>query len=165
MFFGRICQVQLYHDQNFSRPNIFSVKYFLTGYVKTKSYCDQVLSRSTAARPTLASSNNFLTQYYSGQPLIIIESIILPQASRSKHDQQTNNWDCAEEELGGKSTCVCRPASRSKSSCPRKVDVGTSTDQGVVTMTVEEFNQVLVWLFVLFGQPCASVPYFTLPSK
>jgi len=74
-----------------------------------------------------------------------IESIILPQASRSNHDEQANNWDCEEEELGGKATQARRPASRSKSSTPsaRKVDVGTSTDQKVVTMSVEEFNQVL----------------------
>ena len=94
-----------------------------------------------------------------------IESIILPQAPRSIHDQQTSNWNCEEEELGGKSTCVRRPAPGSKSSCPRMVDVGTSTDEGVVTMSAEDFNQVLVWLFVLFGQLGASVPHFTLPPK
>ena len=34
-------------------------------------------------------------------------------------------------------------ASGSKSSIPRMVDGSTLTDQGVVSMTVEEFNQVL----------------------
>ena len=72
-----------------------------------------------------------------------IESINLPQAARARDEQQPNNWDYEEEELGGKATCAHQSASRSKSSCPRKVDVGTMTDQSLVTMTVEEFNQVL----------------------
>jgi len=72
-----------------------------------------------------------------------IESINLPQALRSKHEQQPNNWDCEEEELGGKATCLSRFASGRKSSGPRMVDVGTLTDQSVVQITVKELNQML----------------------
>jgi len=71
-----------------------------------------------------------------------IASIILPpQAStRVQVGQQTDNWGCAEDELEGKSTRECP---RSKFTGPRMVDASTLTDQGMVTMTVEEFNQVL----------------------
>ena len=69
-----------------------------------------------------------------------IASIILPHETRA----QTNNWDYGDEELEGRASRVRRLASSaSTSSRPTMVDVSTSTDQAVVTMTVEEFNQVL----------------------
>merc|ERR1712037_902483 len=69
-----------------------------------------------------------------------IASIILPHETRA----QTNNCDYEDEELEERASRVRRLASSgSKSSRPTMVDVSTSTDQAVVTMTVEEFNQVL----------------------
>jgi len=69
-----------------------------------------------------------------------IASITLPQATRA----QTNNWDCPEDEIEGRTFQVRRSAAAaSNSSLPAMVDVSTLTDQGVVMMTVEEFNQVL----------------------
>ena len=67
-----------------------------------------------------------------------IASIILPHETRT----QTNNWDYGDEEMEGRASRVRRLASARKSSRPTMVDVSSSTDQGV-TMTVEEFNQVL----------------------
>jgi len=96
-----------------------------------------IMTGSFVKRPGVVSKRR------SSVNVSAIESIILPQAQRSKHDQQPNNWNCEEEELGEKATLTHQSASRSKSSGSRKVDVGTMTDQSVVTMTVEEINQVL----------------------
>jgi len=85
------------------------------------------------------SRSGVVSKRRSSVDVSAIASITLPHETRA----QINDWDFGNEETEGRASRVQRLASASKSSRPTMVEVSTLTDQGLVTMTVEEFNQVL----------------------
>merc|ERR1712192_272597 len=69
--------------------------------------CLRFLSQGSSLKgPPFLKRPGVVSKRRSSVNISAIKSIILPQALRSKHDQQPNNWDCEEEEFGGKATCA-----------------------------------------------------------
>jgi len=128
-----------FHDvsklSEFSRPRQFFKKSPIP-----EEYKKRCANKTTRLNLTLTGSfgkrAGAVSKRRSSVYVSALPSIILPP----RVDQQTDNWVCVGEELAGGTKGT---ASGSKSSSPRMVDGSTFTDQGVVSMTVEEFNQVL----------------------